>query len=45
MIWKETKEVGFGFGKSENGEFYVVANYYPRGNNIGQFEANVLPKK
>ena len=45
MIWKETKEVGFGVAKSDNGDFYVVANYYPKGNNINEFELNVLHKK
>ena len=41
MIWKGTKE--FGFGKiKKNGFCYAVALYYPPGNTIGDFENNVF---
>ena len=42
MIWKETKEVGFGKHKDKKGRTYVVANYYPCGNIIGFFKYNVF---
>ena len=43
LIWKNTKEVGFGFSYDKKGNFYVVANYYPCGNIEGQYQYNVLP--
>ena len=42
MIWKETKEIGFGWDTSENNKFYFLAYYYPAGNEIGKFKENVL---
>jgi uncharacterized protein YkwD len=45
LIWKSVKSVGFGYSLvAENGGYavYVVANYYPPPNYIGQYEANVL---
>ena len=42
MIWKETKEVGFGKYKDKKGQFYVVANYHPAGNVMGFFKYNVF---
>ena len=44
MIWKDTKEVGFGKWKDKNGHTFVVANYYPAGNYVGFFKYNVLKK-
>ena len=35
MLWKDSKEVGFGFSTSTNGKSYFVAFYYP---------AFILPK-
>ena len=43
LIWKNTKEVGFGFSYDKKGNFYVVANYFPCGNIEGQYKYNVLP--
>jgi uncharacterized protein YkwD len=43
LIWKNTKEVGFGFSNDKKGNFYAVANYFPCGNIKGQYEDNVLP--
>ena len=43
LIWKDTKEVGFGFSNDKKGNFYVVANYFPCGNIEGQYQNNVLP--
>ena len=41
IIWKDTKEVGFGVANRGN-TYYVVANYYPPGNFLGQYHKNVL---
>ena len=42
LIWKSTKEVGFGVTTDKKGNFYVVANYFPCGNIKGQYQNNVL---
>ena len=41
MVWKDTKEVGFGKCKDKSGTIYVVGNYYPAGNVLGFFKYNV----
>lgn len=41
LIWKGTKEVGFGVANKGN-TYFVVANYFPAGNVKGQFKENVL---
>lgn len=44
MIWKGSKEVGFGMAKSLKGNwFYGVALYYPMGNIVGEYYDNVFP--
>ncbi len=43
MVWKETKQVGFGFAYSKSGNTFVVVNYYPAGNNQFYLGENVLP--
>jgi len=40
VVWKDTKEVGFGYADS-----YVCARYAPPGNYAGRFEENVFPMK
>ena len=45
VVWVGSKEVGFGAAKSKSGNYYGVANYFPPGNYIGEFEENVLRKK
>ena len=42
VVWKATKEVGFGFTKNDEGKLFVVANYFPAGNTAGLFHENVL---
>lgn len=42
VVWKATKEVGFGKTIDKNGKSYVVANYFPCGNTFGTFDVNVL---
>jgi len=43
MIWKDTSFVGFGCKKGENGIYYVVGYYFPKGNIDREFVNNVLP--
>ena len=43
VVWKGTKELGIGVSCGDNG-CYVVGNYYPAGNYIGQYTENVLQK-
>ena len=42
VIWKGSKQVGFGYAQARDGYYYGVANYYPAGNYIGEFEDNVF---
>ena len=44
LIWKETKEVGFGWAYSSKGIFYCVGVYYPSGNIKGKYKENILPE-
>lgn len=43
IVWRTTREVGFGRAKALDGKWYAVANYYPAGNYISQFRENVSP--
>ena len=45
IVWRSTKEVGFGRAKALDGKWYAVANYFPAGNYIGQFRENVYQPK
>ena len=46
MIWKKTKEVGFGIAFNKNsGKYYGVANYFPTGNSLGEYKENIENKK
>lgn len=42
VVWKGSKEVGFGFAQAKDGYYYGVANYYPAGNYLGEFDSNVF---
>ena len=44
LIWKETKEVGFGYAFKKD-KFCGVALYYPAGNVLGEFSKNVNKEK
>ena len=44
MIWKGTKEIGFGY-IAKGDTFYAVAFYYPPGNTLGEFKENIIIKK
>ena len=44
VVWKNTQYVGFGLAWNRRGnKFFGVANYYPAGNVMGQYENNVFP--
>jgi uncharacterized protein YkwD len=40
VVWKSSNQLGCGHSSG-----YVVCNYYPAGNYLGQFERNVFPYK
>jgi len=44
VVWKNTKEAGFGLAFNNNNECYVVGNYYPGGNFNNQEKNNVFPE-
>ena len=41
IVWKTTKEVGFGLEADDKNNICCVALYYPGGNVIGEFSSNV----
>jgi len=43
VVWKNSKQIGCGVACGSNDYCYVTCNYYPGGNYLGQFEANVFP--
>ena len=43
VVWKGSKQVGFGYAQARDGFYYGVANYYPAGNYMNEFEDNVFP--
>ncbi len=47
LVWKATKKVGFGVSSVRRNDglvcAYIVANYEPKGNFLGQF-AEMVPK-
>ena len=43
LIWKDTKEVGFGWHVNKEGVIYIVGLYYPCGNIERKYSENVLP--
>jgi len=45
VVWKDSKELGIAKAVCKDGSTYVVANYEPAGNYLGQFEQNVLRPK
>ncbi|CAF3299972.1 unnamed protein product [Rotaria socialis] len=45
VVWAGSTQLGIGIAfTSNNLAAYVVANYFPPGNYLGQFPANVLPR-
>jgi len=45
VVWKGSKEIGVGKALTSDGRVYVVCNYYPAGNMVGQFGENVFRAK
>lgn len=43
IVWTESKELGVGWKKNSKGQTYVVCNYSPPGNFIGNYAKNVPP--
>jgi len=44
VVWKGSEKLGVGFAITSDGNsIYVVAQYSPQGNYMGQFGQNVLP--
>lgn len=41
MVWRSTREVGFGLATAVDGSYFAVATYFPAGNVIGEFQHNV----
>lgn len=41
IVWKKSTEFGIGMANNGKGKTYIVANYNPRGNCIGEFVQNV----
>ncbi|WYZ38501.1 hypothetical protein EsH8_III_000415 [Colletotrichum jinshuiense] len=41
LVWKNTTDVGCGRKLCGDGQWYLVCEYWPRGNVIGQFEEQV----
>lgn len=44
LVWVGSREMGVAKAQSPSGAQYVVARYYPAGNVLGSFPANVKPK-
>ncbi|MCQ2816019.1 MAG: CAP domain-containing protein [archaeon] len=47
LVWLTSTEVGFGVSNKTNGSnfYYIVANYYKRGNFLGNETNNVFPQE
>lgn len=43
VIWKSSELLGVGVAKNRHGRIYVVANYSPAGNFVGDYVENVPP--
>lgn len=43
VVWKASREAGFGRAISKSNKVYVVGRYKPAGNFIGEFTRNVMP--
>ena len=43
LVWKTSREIGIGRAQSRDGKWFVVANFIPAGNFVGQNANNVFP--
>jgi hypothetical protein len=44
VVWRASRRLGVGRAVAGDGAVYVVANYDPAGNMIGQYANNVVAK-
>lgn len=42
VVWKGSKMLGVGVSKNSKNQTFVVCNYDPPGNYVGQYDKNVL---
>ena len=46
VVWKGSQKLGVGYAITQDGKgLYVVAQYSPPGNYMGQFGSNVVPAR
>ena len=45
LVWKDSKEFGFGIARARSGMYYAVGNFFPAGNYQGEHSTNVFPPK
>ena len=45
VVWKGSKALGVGIANSKSRKIYVVAQYSPAGNYVGQYKNDVLPAR
>lgn len=45
LVWKDSKQIGIGLSKDNNGCTYIVINFYPSGNVTDQYNLNVFAPK
>lgn len=43
LVWTKSHQFGLGVAQSSSGKIYIVANYFPAGNIIGEYLENVRP--
>lgn len=41
VVWKDSQQLGVGVAKNSKGQVFVVCNYDPPGNYVGQFATKV----
>lgn len=41
VVWKDSKNLGVGVSKNSKNQVFVVCNYDPPGNYVGQYAQNV----
>lgn len=44
LVWKSTDRIGVGLSQGRNGS-YLMVNFAPAGNMLGEFKANVRPPR
>lgn len=49
LVWRKSRRIGVGVARSDcdstgSGQYYVVANYDPPGNVVGEYRENVRPR-